>query len=61
MFTLPNCKLLTSHLLERLLTLGAVMLFMAALQVMAQQPNPNEQQRGMGLAASTAESAWRWS
>jgi hypothetical protein len=56
MFPLPNSKLLTSHLLERaLLTLVAVLLFTAALQVIAQQLNPNEQQRGMGLAAPTTE------
>ncbi len=56
MFPLPNSKLLTSHLLERApLTLVAVLLFTAALQGIAQQPNPNEQQRGMGLAAATTE------
>jgi hypothetical protein len=51
-----NSKLLTSHLLARaLLTLIAVLLFTAALQVIAQQPRRNEQQRGVGLAPAPTE------
>lgn len=56
MFPLPNSKLLTSRLLERALrTLVAVLLFMAAPQVTAQQPSHNEQQRGMSLAPANTE------
>lgn len=56
MFPLLNSKLLTGHFLERgLLTLVAVLLFAAALQVIAQPPSRTLQQRGMGLAPATTE------
>ncbi|MCM3905504.1 MAG: caspase domain-containing protein [Pyrinomonadaceae bacterium] len=56
MFLLLNSTLLTSRLLGReLLTLVAVLLFTATLQIMAQQPSRYEQQRGMGLAPAATE------
>ena len=59
MFPLPNPRSLTNHTAKRALlkltTLAALLLFATTLQVAAQRPARNEQQRGMRIAPAGTE------
>ncbi len=59
MFTLHNSRYFNTHLIRqalvKLTSLAVMLLFIATLQIMAQQPGRNERVRGMGLSSASTE------